>query len=143
MIIAWIRGMSRGKMKKYKNKSIEAHGMKWDSYSELARYEELLVMEKDGVIKNLKAHSKEICFLLLEKCTYKDISGKVKKQLPTTYTPDFLYMINGILVAEDVKGMITDAFRIKAKMFRARYPKIVLRLVKAGYSKGKHTFKDI
>lgn len=130
-------------MKKYKNKSIEAHGIKWDSYSELARYEQLIELEKEGAIQNLKPHSKEIRFLLLEACTYKDIAGKTKKQLPTTYTPDFLYVINGVSVAEDVKGMITDAFRIKAKMFRARYPKIVLRLVKAGFSKNKHTFKDI
>jgi hypothetical protein len=130
-------------MKKYKNQSIEAHGQKWDSLSELARYEQLLLFQKAGEIKELKAHSKEICFVLLSPCTYKDINGKTKRQLPTTYTPDFMYLMNSMVIAEDVKGMVTDAFRIKAKMFRSKYPNIILRLVKAKYSKKGFSFEDI
>lgn len=130
-------------MKKYKNKSIVAHGIKWDSQSELARYEELLELEKENQIKKLKPHSKEICFVLLESCSYKDLEGKVKKQRPITYTPDFVYTMHGVTIAEDVKGMVTDSFRLKAKMFRARYPNIILRIIKATISKGKYKFKDI
>lgn len=117
--------------------------MKWDSYSELARYEQLVQLQNEGKIKKLVAHSKEIRFVLLEKCEYQSVDGKTKKQLPITYTPDFVYIQDGKQIAEDVKGMITDAFRLKAKMFRAKYPKYILRLVKATSSKGKFTFKDI
>lgn len=130
-------------MRKYRNKSIEAYGIKWDSQSELARYEQLTELQKQGKIKKLVAHSKEIRFTLLEKCEYQCIDGKIKKQLPITYTPDFVYVQDGKQIAEDVKGMVTDAFRLKAKMFRSRYPKFILRLVKATSSKGKFTFTDI
>lgn len=130
-------------MRKYKNRSIEAHGIKWDSQSELIRYEQLLEMQKNKEIKKLMAHSKEIRFVLLEACTYETMEGQTKKQLPITYTPDFVYVQDGKHIAEDVKGMVTDAFRLKAKMFRAKYPKFILRLVKATTSKGKYIFKDI
>lgn len=130
-------------MKKYRNKSINAYGTKWDSQSELVRYEQLLKMQERGEISDLKFHSKEICFLLLEKCVYKDFSKKEKKQQPITYTPDFVYRIGNQLIAEDVKGMITDSFRIKAKIFRFRYPLVTLRIIKALYSKGEYKFKDI
>jgi hypothetical protein len=144
MIISQRQPLSRGLMKKYKNKSINAYGIKWDSKSELARYEQLVQMEKKQEILNLKVHSKEINFLLLEKCTYKSFLGSELNQRKITYTPDFVYTTkNGILIAEDVKGMLTEAFRIKAKIFRYRYPDIVLRVVKAIYTKNGYRFEDI
>ncbi len=130
-------------MTKYRSKETVAHGVKWDSLSELARYEDLLEMQKRGEIKNLKYHSKEIKFLLLEKCEYVDFYGEKKKQMAITYTPDFTYTHNGALVAEDVKGIVTDAFRLKEKLFRARYPKVILRVVKAYKTKQGFKFTDI
>jgi hypothetical protein len=41
---------------------------------------------------------------------------------------DFRYHENGRLVVEDTKGMETAVFKIKAKLFRYRYPTIELRI---------------
>ncbi len=49
-----------------------------------------------------------------------------------TYRPDFLVWGTDGLQAVDVKGMATPAFRLKAKLWKARYPTIPLVLVHQG-----------
>jgi hypothetical protein len=46
------------------------------------------------------------------------------------YRPDFAYVEDGVDVAVDVKGMETDVFRIKAKLFRWMYPEIRFVIVR-------------
>jgi hypothetical protein len=56
---------------------------------------------------------------------------------PISYRPDFRYVENGITVCEDVKGIETAEFRIKAKLFRWKYPGIefrILRRLRTGFA---------
>jgi hypothetical protein len=46
------------------------------------------------------------------------------------YRADFTYSEDGQFVAEDVKGVATAVFGIKAKLFRDNYPDIELRVVR-------------
>lgn len=46
------------------------------------------------------------------------------------YRPDFTYLENGKVVAEDVKGFIVRDFPLRAAIFRHCYPEIELRVVK-------------
>ena len=48
-----------------------------------------------------------------------------------TYVADFCFIENRKSVAIDVKGVETAVFKIKAKLFRALYPHVELRVVKA------------
>lgn len=95
------------KSPKYKNKKIEFRGLKFDSIGERDRYLFLLSEEDGGRISELRrqvkfaltAHGQHICF----------------------YIADFVYMRDGVVIVEDFKGMITDTFSLKAKMFKAQY----------------------
>lgn len=52
-----------------------------------------------------------------------------------TYTPDFEVMtLAGELRCLDFKGVVTEVFKLKAKLFRARYPDVPLVVVKEGDS---------
>lgn len=52
-----------------------------------------------------------------------------------TYTPDFeVTTLAGELRCLDFKGVLTEVFRLKAKLFRARYPGVPLIVVKEGDS---------
>ena len=59
------------------------------------------------------------------------------------YKPDFYYIEDGREVYVDVKGMETDLFKLKAKLWRY-YGPAVLRIVKrSGKAKGFKTVKEI
>lgn len=51
-----------------------------------------------------------------------------------THKPDFYYLkdINGVEVAhvDEVKGVLTADFKLKAKMFQSLYPLVIYRIVK-------------
>jgi Protein of unknown function (DUF1064) len=128
---------------KFHNRKVKKYGIEWDSESEAARYEQLRAAQERGEISDLKAHSKDIKFRLLDRTTFKTYSGLIKTQREMTYTPDFTYTYKGALIAEDVKGKITDSFTLKAKLFRARYPHIILRLVRPYKTKAGHVFKEL
>lgn len=77
------------------------------SKREAARCEELCLLEKGGVIKDLKFQPR-----------YKlEVNGK----LICTYVGDWSFTENGELVTMDCKGVRTDVYRIKAKLFEAIY----------------------
>lgn len=46
------------------------------------------------------------------------------------YRPDFTYLENGQVVAEDVKGFVVRDFPLRAAVFRHCYPDIELRVTK-------------
>lgn len=52
-----------------------------------------------------------------------------KKIIDITYTPDFVFIYNGVLVVIEAKGMENDCFYLKKKMFRKwledNYPKSI------------------
>ena len=104
-------------MSKYGNKRIEFEGIRFDSIAEYRRYADLKLAEQAGEITDLQVHPR---FLLQEAFTTPD--GGREAQI--TYIGDFQYTERGKIVVEDVKGCRTEVFKIKRKLFLARYPEI-------------------
>ena len=121
------RGFKRDKGKKYNNTKVEYDGIKFDSKKEMQRYIVLKDAEKSGVISNLELQVKYelIPAVREEYIEHLKTKDKVKTrtlQLPITYTCDFQYLKNGVLVVEDVKAspkMLPKEFVLKEKMMFA------------------------
>lgn len=109
-------------MNKYKNKKVQVDMYVFDSIAESKRYKELKLLEKAGRIKELELQPR---FLLQE--GFKK-NGKTYRKIE--YVADFQYEENGKLVVEDVKGIQTDVFKLKHKLFEHEYPDFELRIIK-------------
>ena len=96
---------------KYHNKKVVVNGEKFDSMKEYRRYCELLLLEKGGVISDLK---RQVKFVLIPS----QKEGKKTIERECSYYADFIYHDNetGETVVEDVKGMRTDVYKIKRKL---------------------------
>ena len=96
---------------KYGNRKVEVDGILFDSKKEARRYNHLRLLESSGEIKELVLQPK---FLLQDNFIYK---GKTYRKIE--YIADFSYIrVNDdMLVIEDVKGLKTDVFKIKQKIF--------------------------
>lgn len=92
-------------------------GITFDSKKEMYRYRELKLLLKAGEIVDLKL---QVPFTLQEAFT--DYTGK--KQRPITYLADFVYVDKEKKqqVVEDVKGMRTEKYLLKKKLFLYKYP---------------------
>ena len=84
-------------------------------------YEDIVVTEmKNGTLKDYKLQQK---YLLQPKFKY---LGKTIREI--NYISDFdLYYSNGDFVVIDTKGLPTADAKIKAKLFKYKYPDIVLK----------------
>lgn len=102
---------------KYGAKKCEYDGIKFDSQKERDRYIELKILEKGGAITDLQL---QVPFVLQDGFEFNG-----KKILPIKYIADFTYWANGELVIEDVKGVKTDVYELKKKMFMYRYKKYI------------------
>lgn len=109
-------------MRKYRNKKTQIGMYVFDSIAESKRYKELALLEKAGQIKGLELQPK---FLLQE--GFKK-NGKTYRKIE--YIADFMYIENGKVIIEDVKGMETDVFKLKRKLFEYKYPDFELKIVK-------------
>lgn len=109
----------RDKKNKYNNKKIIYNNIKFDSLKELERYKGLEILEKNGIIFDLKVHPK---YLLQEGFCY----GK-GKQRPIYYIADFSYTENDKNIVEDVKGKKTEVYNLKKKLFLYKYPDIIFK----------------
>lgn len=108
---------------KYGNRRVKRGELTFDSEVEARRYARLKAYQEAGHISDLQVHPR---FELLPGFT--DRYGK--RQRAIVYEADFSYVENGVQVVEDVKGMQTDAFKLKMKLFLSRYPDIDLRIVR-------------
>ena len=107
---------------KYNSKKLEVDGIKFDSKKEANRYQELRLLEREGLIRNLQRQMK---FTLLPAQKEEDtkgpkggvIKGKVIER-ECSYIADFVYQLpdSGKVVVEDTKGFRTPEYRIKKKM---------------------------
>lgn len=101
-------------MSKYGNKKTVVNDLTFDSKME-AEYYQYLEMIEGVPILHLQLQPK---FLILP--GYVDAEGK--KQRPIYYQADFLVMYeSGLAEVIDVKGVETEAFKLKKKMFESRY----------------------
>ena len=107
--------LARQALSKYHSHKTTVDGITFDSKREARRYQELKLMEQAGAIRDLQ---RQVRFELIPAF---DVQGKHYR--PTSYVADFAYVDakTGAKIVEDVKGMRTDVYRIKAKLFAHRY----------------------
>lgn len=118
-------------MSKYLSKKTEVDGIVFDSKKEAKRYQQLKLMEKAGVICNLKRQVK------YELIPAQYNNGKLVERA-VSYISDFEYdelvkarqrtvmlyddaSIVGKHIVEDVKGVQTDVYKIKRKLMLYKY----------------------
>jgi hypothetical protein len=107
---------------KYRNRKTTIDGITFDSKGEANRYCELKLLQRAGEISNLTLQPKYILQESFKK-------GK-KTHRAITYIADFQYQENGKTIVEDFKGVETEVFRIKKKLFEKRYSQYELRIVR-------------
>lgn len=97
---------------KYHAKKIKWNGYTFDSKKEFNRYQELLLLQRAGRVKNLE---RQVKIPLLP--SQKDENGKVIERA-VTYIADFVYFDTeqNKTIVEDVKGMKTPEYILKRKM---------------------------
>lgn len=102
-------------MNKYHNKRVVIDGKVFDSKKEAERYQVLKMLESANIISNL---SRQVPFELVP---------KQKNERAVKYIADFMYVetATGKIIVEDVKGFKTDAYKLKRKLFKYRYPEYV------------------
>ena len=100
---------------KYHAKKTTVDGITFDSRKEAERYKELKALELVGKIDMLELQPR---FVLMEGFRYE---GKAIRKIE--YVADFLYrdLSTLELVVEDVKGVKTDVYKLKKKLFLKRY----------------------
>lgn len=108
-------------MSKYNNKKTQVDMYVFDSILEAKRYKQLALLEKTGKISDLKLQPR---FLLQE--GFKK-NGKTYRKIE--YIADFMYIENGQIVVEDVKGKETEVFKLKRKMFEHEYHNLTLKII--------------
>ena len=118
------------KKSKYGNEPVTVDGIRYDSRNESLRHGFLKMMERAGLIKDLRYHVK---FELIPQITREEIIHlKTKDKVVTRveqsarhYEADFVYTVvdTGEEVVEDFKGAETDLFKFKADLFFYIYKK--------------------
>jgi hypothetical protein len=98
---------------KFHAKKTTVDGITFDSRKEADRYLTLKAMEKEGSIRDLR---RQVRYELVPAF---DVAGRHYR--PVFYVADFVYVEDGKEVVEDVKGMRTDVYRLKSKLFARRY----------------------
>lgn len=98
---------------KYHARKTTVDGLTFDSKREAHRYLVLKGMEEDGVIEGLR---RQVRYELVPAF---DVDGAHYR--PVYYVADFVYVKDGKEVVEDVKGVRTDVYKLKSKLFARRY----------------------
>jgi len=122
-------------MNKYNAKKVEIDGIVFDSRAEGRFYEHLLDLMHDGVVESFEMQKP---YTLLDKFPHPK-TGKTIRAIK--YVPDFeVIYTDGRVEVVDVKGMQTDVFKLKCKLFMFRY-RIPLVLVK--YNRTTKKFVEV
>ncbi|MBQ2920124.1 MAG: DUF1064 domain-containing protein [Oscillospiraceae bacterium] len=107
-------------MRKYRNQKCSFDGMTFDSKHERDRYCELRLLQKAGVISDLRC---QVSFRLVPEQREPDGTGprggrrrgRVLEKA-VDYVADFVYVKDGQTVVEDAKGVRTKDYIIKRKL---------------------------
>lgn len=116
--ISPLAGSGERKAHKYNATKKTVDGVTFDSSGEARAYQLLTLWEKAGAISNLERQPR---YVLMEGYT----TGGGVRIRPMEYVPDFRFQRAGQTVVVDFKGVRTEAYKIKAKLFRQRYPDLV------------------
>ena len=107
-------------MSKYNNRKVRRDGLTFDSKKEHKRYNELLLLEQAGEIRNLRRQVKFVLIPTQREPSQIGTRGGVKKgkllERECAYIADFVYTENGKIVVEDTKGLRTKDYIIKRKL---------------------------
>ena len=109
-------------MSKYNNKKVQVDMYVFDSIAESIRYKELKLLERAGEISELTLQPR----FLLQEAFRKN--GRSYRKIE--YIADFQYIEKGKTIVEDVKGIQTDVFKLKHKIFEKLYPDLELRIIR-------------
>lgn len=82
----------------------------YDSRKEHRRANQLKLMQRAGLISNLR---EQVKFVLIP--TQRDTQGKLLEK-ECSYYADFVYDKDGVTVVEDTKGVRTPEYKIKRKL---------------------------
>lgn len=97
-----------------KEYNLDVKGTRFDSEMEGEYYQELLLMKRYGEIKDFSCQPK---FVLQE-------NPKI------TYIADFMITdLDGSQRVIDIKGVETSTFRVKLKLFKAKYPTLPIEIL--------------
>lgn len=99
---------------KYHSRKQIIDGHVFASKKESARYAELKLLERAGIISDLELQKR------FELIPSQRIDGKVVER-PCYYVCDFAYLEGGKQVIEDAKGMKTEVYKIKKKLMLYKY----------------------
>ncbi len=99
---------------KFHARKTQIDGIWFDSKAEGLHYLLLKDRQRKGEIRDLELQPKFRLNLLGQHIGF--------------YTPDFLYVERGKQIAEDTKGVKTEAFQLRSKVFMALFPTIELRI---------------
>jgi hypothetical protein len=108
---AFVTGETPKKPAKYRNEKVVVNGRKFDSKREAERAGELDLMQKLGMISDLKY---QVRFELI---------GKQKGERPAFLKVDFTYVEEGKFVGEDVKSKAskTQQYVLRRKLLLERH----------------------
>ena len=109
-------------MAKYGNKKTVVDGITFDSKREAERYKELKLLLRAGVIEGLQLQPEYTLIPAFKK------NGTAYREM--AYRADFSYLEEGKKIVEDVKGMETQVFKLKRKLFEHFYPDLEIRIVR-------------
>ncbi|MBY9081218.1 DUF1064 domain-containing protein [Paenibacillus sp. HN-1] len=99
-------------------------GVSFDSKREANRYRELLLLKRAGVVKDVQLQPE---YELMPGFTHHASGKRIR---PTKYIADFLITYaDGHQEIEDTKGVRTEAYNLKKKMFMHRYPDLQIKEV--------------
>ena len=110
---------------KYNAKKVEVDGIKFDSKAEGDYY---LHLKQQVTERQILGFERQKRMLLQEGFSVEGVKGKIR---PIFYVVDFIITENdGTLTYVDVKGMETDVFKLKKKLFMKRYNTALLKVKK-------------
>lgn len=108
---------------KYNNQKTIVDGIEFDSKKEAEYYCQLKLLKQAGEIRDIGLQQKYTLQPGFKK-------NGVKYQ-PITYIADFVITNNdGTTEVVDIKGVETQVFKIKRKLFEYKYPDLNLKVVK-------------
>ena len=110
-------------MTKYRSRKTVINGITFASKLEAERYQQLRMMAKAGVIRDLVLQPE---FQIFRGYVDSDTGVKIKSRY---YVADFQYVDIKAhkVIVEDTKGIETDVFRLKWDYVRSEYPQCECR----------------
>lgn len=111
------------KKSKYRNVKTTVDGITFDSKKEAEYYCKLKLLKQAGEIKDFGLQQRYELLPTFRKngTTYRSI----------TYVADFVIVnLDGTTEVVDIKGVETQVFKIKQKLFEHKYPDLSLKVIK-------------